>query len=153
MTLGQEMTQPSEYILKLEIPIYESALCLAYSKITVLLREAFPGFESIEEWAEVAEYERLQSFIAAGSVEKDVGEGMLKQLRTKQISHGPTFRFSIEAADGLPRIEGSHYRWGITFKRSSPFSESDDSSIRAFLNSLEVGQVKSWDQSGPNEAE
>jgi len=146
------MTQPTEYFLRLEIPIYDSVLCLAYSKILTRLQEAFPSFECTEEWAEIGEYERLEVFIAGGSVEKETGETMLRQLRTNQISHGPSFRFAIDAVDGPPRIEGSHNRWGITFKRASPFSEPDEASIRAFLNSMGVGEIKAWSHTEPNKS-
>ena len=137
------MTSGSKYILRLDIPIYESELCLAYSKVSERLRKAFLGFESIEEWTELGEYERLQSAIAEGAISMDKGEEMLRQLRSKQISHGPSFRFSIEADDGAPRIEGSHNRWGITFQRAVPFSESDAALIHEFLSSFQVGQIKS----------
>ena len=134
------------HVISLRIPIHDSLLCLSYSSIFVKLKENFPSIESVEKWTEKGEYKRLEDFVCSQDLDSERGETMLRQLRTKQISNGPSFRLSMDASDGDPNIDVSHFRWGITFRRSVPFSQTDTDSIRIFLTSIGVGTVESYTQ-------
>lgn len=132
------------HVISLRIPIYDSLLCLSYSAVLAKLEESFPSIQVEEEWTEVAEYKRLEEFVRSENLDSDRGEMMLRQLRSKQISHGPSFRLSMSAFDGDPKIEVSHFRWGITFRRTAPFSDTDADSIATFLTSIGIGTVESY---------
>ncbi len=82
-----------DFILRVGIPIFDSLVCFAASGLIAKLTDAFPDLAIEEEWCEIGEYSRLESFVENNPVDTEIGKTMLRQLRTKQVSHGPTFRF------------------------------------------------------------
>lgn len=133
-----------EFIIRVGIPIYDSLVCFAYSGLAVKLSEHFPEVAIEEEWLEMIEYSRLEDFLRSNQTDAEIGKTMLRQMRSKQISHGPTSRFGIPSSDGGLAISGTFNRWGVTFKRSSPFGEPDRMKILQFLSSLEHGTIEEY---------
>ncbi len=133
-----------EFILRVGIPIYESLVCFAYNGLGGKLLKHFPEVVVEEEWFEIGEYSRLESFLKSKETDAEISKTMLRQLRAKQIAHGPTLRFSMPSSDkGIP-ISGSFNRWGLTFKRQSQFAEDDQTRILEFLSSLGLGTVENY---------
>ncbi len=133
-----------EFILRVSIPIYDSLVCFAYCTLGVKLTEYFPGLAVEEEWLEIGEYSRLEDFLENKQTDAEIRRTMLRQIRLKQISQGPTFKFDMPSSDqGIP-ILGTFNRWGLTFKRPSQFAEHDRTRILEFLASLGHGTVEEY---------
>lgn len=137
------------HIHRLEIPIYDSLLCLAYSGAGEKLRDAFPAAVMGEDWFEIGEYNRLEEFLREREVNRETAETMLRQIRSKQLSHGPTLMFEIPATETCPSIQGSFNRWGFTFRSSQPLPPEMDAAISTFLHSFGIGTVESYVQEAP----
>lgn len=131
-------------VIWLRIDIYDSVLCLAYSGTAERLIAAFPQTTFEDDWAEIAEYQTLEAFVRSKEMPGEQRETMLRQLRTKQISHGPTLRFSLQGPDDEKITRGSIFRWGITFRRNSEFTDEATVQLVQFLNSFGVGEVESY---------
>ena len=129
--------------LRIQLEPWESGrfLCFDYSCIANYLHETFPEIES-EDWSEVSEYQNIEKFLSTSDVDHERGQMMLRQIRTKHISNGPSIRFTIPASDGEPPITGCHRRWLVSFKRDIPFSIGDRDKIMNFLESLNVGSLE-----------
>lgn len=133
-----------EFILRVGIPIYESLLCFAYSGLGEKLLEHFPEVVVEEEWFEIGEYSRLENFLQSEETDAEIRKTMLRQIRSKQIAHGPTLRFSMPSSDeGIP-ISGTFNRWGLTFMRPSQFAKHDRTRILEFLASLGHGTIEEY---------
>ncbi|WP_395751578.1 hypothetical protein [Prosthecobacter sp.] len=133
-----------DFILRVGIPIYDSLVCFAYSGLGAKLTETFPELTIGEDWFEIGEYSRLEDFLEDQQICADQRKDMLRQLRGKQIAQGPTLQFSMPSSDqGIP-TSGTFNRWGVTFKRSLPFTEHDRTRILQFLTSLGHGAVEEY---------
>jgi hypothetical protein len=132
------------HICRLSIPIYETVLCLAYFGAADRLMRAFPEAVFEDEWLEISEYQRLERFLVQSETDATIGSTMLRQLRSKQLSHGPTLAFHLPPSEGEPMIRGSFNRWGFTFASNEAFGEPLRVRIFAFLQSFTIGTVECY---------
>ena len=131
------------HVCRLSIPIYETVLCLAYSGAADRLLQSFPEAVLEDEWLEIAEYQRLECFLEQSETDATIGSTMLRQLRSKQLSHGPTLAFRLATSEAAP-IRGTFNRWGFTFTSDEAFGETTRLRIVTFLRSFGIGTTECY---------
>ncbi|TLD70523.1 hypothetical protein FEM03_12420 [Phragmitibacter flavus] len=127
----------------MSIPIYETVLWLAYSGAADRLLQSFPEAVLEDEWLEVAEYQQLECLLEQSETDATIGSTMLRQLRSKQLSHGRTVAFRLATSEAAP-ICGTFNRWGFTFTSEEAFGEATRLRIVVFLQSFGIGTMECY---------
>ena len=138
------------HICRLTLEIHDSLLCIGYSAAAERLVQTFPDAVIGEEWFETGEYQRLEAHLASSGTDTSIARTMLRQLRSRQLAHGPTLLFSHPASEGIPAFRGSFNRWGFTFTAQEALPEQLRTRMISFLESFGIGRVECFVDDSPS---